>query len=144
MAQQARHEIGHKVFEIFWQEEEELCIASWARWDAHWKGLVELDRRCQDKVRKYKRQEIFGNAIHGKLRVQSRANDRLHDQIIEEVKEMEHKNTEEALNLVRKENDLWRYQNEKKEAKRLQGARKPRKDEEMAWAPPRNKSDWPG
>ena len=35
------------------------------------------------------------------------------------------------------------YQHEKEEAKRLQGARKPRKDEEMAWAPPRNKSDWP-
>ena len=34
------------------------------------------------------------------------------------------------------------YQNEKEEAKILQGVRKPRKDEEMAWAPPRNKSDW--
>ena len=36
------------------------------------------------------------------------------------------------------------YQNEKEETKRLQGVRKPRKNEEMAWAPPRNKSDWPG
>ena len=35
------------------------------------------------------------------------------------------------------------YQNEKEEAKRLQGARKPRKDEEMAWAPPRSESAWP-
>ena len=35
------------------------------------------------------------------------------------------------------------YQNEKEEAKSLQGARKPRKDEEMALAPPRNRSDWP-
>ena len=32
----------------------------------------------------------------------------------------------------------------KEEAERLQGVRKPRKDEEMAWALPRNKSDWPG
>ena len=31
----------------------------------------------------------------------------------------------------------------KEEAKKLQGARKPRKEEEMALAPPRNKSDWP-
>ena len=38
VAQQARNEIGHKVFEIFWQEEEELCVASWARWDAQWNG----------------------------------------------------------------------------------------------------------
>ena len=35
------------------------------------------------------------------------------------------------------------YQIEKEEAKRLQGARKPRKDEELAWAPPGNRSDWP-
>ena len=55
---------------------------------------------------------------------------------------MEHKRTEEALELVRKENDLWRYQSEKAETKRLQGARKLRRDEEMAWAPPRNMSNW--
>ena len=35
------------------------------------------------------------------------------------------------------------YQNEKQEAKRLQGARKA-KEEELAWAPPRKKSDGPG
>ena len=75
--------------------------------------------------------------------MRSRASERLHDRIIEEIKDMEHKKTEEALNLVKKENDLWRYQNEKEEAIRLQGARKSTKDEEMARAPPRNKSDWP-
>ena len=32
--------------------------------------------------------------------------------------------------------------NEKEEVKRMQGVRKPRKDEEVVWAPPRNKSDW--
>ena len=27
---------GQKIFEVFWQdEEEEDCVASWARWDAH-------------------------------------------------------------------------------------------------------------
>ena len=57
---------------------------------------------------------------------------------------MEHKRTEEALELVRKENDLWRYHSEKEEAKILQGGRKLRKDEEMAWAPPRNMSNWLG
>ena len=44
---------------------------------------------------------------------------------------------------MRKEHDLWLCQNEKEEAKRLQGARIPRKEEEMAWAPPRNISKWP-
>ena len=35
------------------------------------------------------------------------------------------------------------YQNEKEEAKRLQGVRKLRQDEEIAWAPPRNMTKWP-
>ena len=59
--------------------------------------------------------------IEGKLRVQSRASERMLDQIIEEIKEIEHTKTEEALQLVRKEHDLWTYQNEKAETKRLQG-----------------------
>ena len=72
--------------------------------------------------------------------MQSRSSQRLQDQIIEEV---EQKRTEEALELVRKENDLWKFQNEKEEAQILQGAGKLWKDEEMAWAPPRNMSTWP-
>ena len=67
----------------------------------------------------------------------------MQDQIIEEIKELVHTKTEETLQLVRKEHDLWKYQNEKDGAKRLQGARKPRNDEEMSWAPPRRKSEWP-
>ena len=143
VAQQGRSENGQEIFEVFWQEGE-LCVASWARWDAQWKSLMELERRCQDMSREIqmlsKRQDIFQNAIEGKLRVQSIASERLLDQIIEEIKEMEQKRTEEALQLVEKEHDLWMYHNEKEEAKRLQGMRKPRKDEEMAWAPPKIKS----
>ena len=66
--------------------------------------------------------------------MQDRASERLQDQIIEEIKKLENTKTEEALQFVEKEHDLWMYQNEKEE----------RKDEEMAWAPPRKKSDWPG
>ena len=90
-----------------------------------------------------KRQEIFQSAIEGKLRMQDRASERLQDQIIEEVKELVNTKTDEALQLASKEHDLWMYQNEKEEAKRLQGVRKPRKDEQMARVPPRNRSDWP-
>ena len=89
-----------------------------------------------------KRQEIFKDAIEGKLRVQSRESARLQDQI-EEIKEMEHKRTEEALQLASKEHDLWMYRKEKEEAKRMQGGRKQSKDGEMAWAPPRNISKLP-
>ena len=67
----------------------------------------------------------------------------MQDQIIEEMKEMEHTKTDEALQLASKEHDLWMYQNEKEEAIRMQGARKLRKDEEKVWAPPRNITKWP-
>ena len=54
-----------------------------------------------------KRQEIFTEMrLKVSLRVQCRASERLQDQIIEEIKEMEHTKTEEALQLVRKDHDL--------------------------------------
>ena len=73
VVQLARSENGQKIFEIFWQEEE-VCVASWARWRAQRKGLVALERRCQDISQEIqmlnKRQEIFlKNAIEGKLAV---------------------------------------------------------------------------
>ena len=49
VAQQARNENGRKIFEIFRRGEEDVCIASWARWNAQLKGLAELKR----KVSKY-------------------------------------------------------------------------------------------
>ena len=67
----------------------------------------------------------------------------MQDQIIEEIKELVHTKTEEALQLAEKEHDMWMYQNEKEEANILQGVRKSRKEEEMAWAPPREKSERP-
>ena len=107
-----------------------------------------MERRCQDTSREIqmldKRQELFQNAIEGEPRVQDRASERMQDKIIEEIKELAHTKTEEASQLAEKEHDLWMYQNEKEEAKRVQGVRKPRKDEEMAWAPPRNMTKWPG
>ena len=66
--------------------------------------------------------------------MQDRASERLQDQIIEEIKELESTKTEEALQIAEKEHDLWMYQHEKEEAKRLQG---------VTWAPPRNLTKWP-
>ena len=100
VAQQARSENDQKMFIIFWQDEEEVC--SWAREDAQWQGLVELERRCRDTIQEVQllseRQEISNNAIEGKLRVQSRASGRLQDRIIEEIKEMEHKGQKKPWN----------------------------------------------
>ena len=104
VAQQAMNEHGQEMFEMFWQEEEELCIASWARWDAQRKGLVDLERSCHDTSRETqmlnKRQETFQNAIEGKFRVQDRAGERLQDQIIEEIKELV--STKDTRSLTRK------------------------------------------
>ena len=90
VAQQARSGNDQKIFEVFWQEEAKVCVASRAIWDAQWKNLEELERRCQDTSREIqmlsKRQEIFKNAIESKLRVQSRASEILQGQIIEERK----------------------------------------------------------
>ena len=97
VAQQARSENGQKIFEVFFlqeeekeEEETEVYVASWDRCDAQWKGSVDLERRCQgvsrEKQTLNKRQEIFNNAIEGRLRVQSRASERLQDQIIEKNK----------------------------------------------------------
>ena len=66
--------------------------------------------------------------------MQDRASERLQDQIIEEIKELESTRTEEALQIARKKQNLWMYQNEKKEAKKLQG---------VNWAPPRNLTKLP-
>ena len=71
-------------------------MANWARWEAQRKGLVDMVRRCQDISYQTQmlntRQEIFQNAIEGKLRVQDRASERMQDQIIEEIKALESTN----------------------------------------------------
>ena len=54
--------------------------------------------------------------------------------MIEEIKELEHTKTEDAMQIAGKEHDLWMHQSEKEEAKTLQ---------EVTWAPPRNLTKWP-
>ena len=67
VAQQAMNENGQKIFDIFGQGEEEVCIASLARWDAQLKGLVELERRCRNTMQEVQvlseRQEILKNTM---------------------------------------------------------------------------------
>ena len=67
------NENGQTIFVNFRQGEEELCIASWARRDAQLKGLVELERRCQDTRQEIQvlseRQEIFKSAMEDKLKL---------------------------------------------------------------------------
>ena len=67
VAQQARNENGYKIFEMFRQGEEEVCIVSLARWNAQLKGLVELEKRCQNMIQEVKlcseRQEVLKDMV---------------------------------------------------------------------------------
>ena len=91
VAQQATSQNGQKIFEVFWQEEEEEALRCLQEMRSG-KGSVDLERSCQDTSREIqmlsKRQEILKKC--------------------------------KALQLVRKDHDLPMYQNEKEEAKILQ------------------------
>ena len=49
VAQLARSENGQKIFEVFWQEEEELCIASW---QMAFRRKMKASRWASDRTRK--------------------------------------------------------------------------------------------
>ena len=98
-----------------------------------------MDRRCQDLGRQIQKlnqgQEIFQDAIEGKLSVQDRASERMQNRIIEETKELGSTKTEEALQIAGKSMTCG--------CTKWQGVRKLRQDEEIAWAPPKKMTKWP-
>ena len=75
IAQQARNEKGRRIFEIFRQGEEEVCIASLARWNTQLKSLAELERRCQGMMQEVKllseRQEVLKGMVEDQVAEQS-------------------------------------------------------------------------
>ena len=79
------NEDSQNIFEIFWQGEEKVCIASLARWNAQLKGLVELEKRCQNMMWKVKssseRQEVLKGMVEDKIRLQSRATEKYYTSI---------------------------------------------------------------
>ena len=77
IAKLARNERGQNLFEIFRQGEIEVYIASLTRWDTQLKGLVELERRCQDLMQEVQlqseRQEVLVGMVLSKRDMQRRA-----------------------------------------------------------------------
>ena len=47
--------------------------------------------------------------MEDKIRLPSMATEKYHDQIFEEIKELEGNNSEEALLCVQKKYDIWRF-----------------------------------
>ena len=99
-----------------------MCIAIWARRDAQLQGLADLERWCRNTRQEIhilsERQETFKSTMEDKIELQSRANERYHDQI----KALEKISQKKALHMVQKKHDLWRYQNESDEARMLQSS----------------------
>ena len=94
-----------------------------ARWNAQFKGLAELERRCQNVRQEVnllsERQEMLKGMVEDKIRLQSRATEKYYEQHFHEM-ELEEKKSREALLPVQNKYDFWRYQNERDEARRLQ------------------------
>ena len=95
-----------------------------------------VGKRCQNMRQEVnylsERQEIFRGMVEHKFRVQSRATEKNYEQIFEEMKELEEKKPEEALLIVHEKYFLWRYQNERDEARRLQRSGSSRRIKEEA------------
>ena len=101
IATQARNEGGQKLFQIFRQEENEVYISSLARKDTQLKGLVELERRCQELMHEVKplgeKQEVLAGLVVSKRDTQSKATDKYNETIFGELKELEEKKSKEAF-----------------------------------------------
>ena len=93
------------------QGEEDVCIASLARWNTQLKSRAELERRCQGMMQEVKllseRQDVFRRAW-SKTREGCRAEQTksYHEQMFEEMKELEEKKSKEALLIEQKKAHL--------------------------------------
>ena len=101
IAKQARNESGHKLFQIFRQEDNEVYIARLARRDTKLKGLVELKSRSQEPMQEVKlfseRQEVLACLVEDRTRLQSNATEKYYETIFEELRELVQKKSKEAI-----------------------------------------------
>ena len=101
IAKQAWNERGHKLFQIFRQEEDDVYITSLARRDTQLKRLVELERRCQELMQEVnllsERQEVLACLMEDRSRLQSKASAKYYETIFEERRELVQKKSTEAL-----------------------------------------------
>ena len=121
IAKQARNERGQRLFQVFRLEENEVYIASLARWDTQLKGLVELGRRCQGMMQEVKlsserREVLKGMGVEDKREMQKEAKS------IKRrfLRELEEQRAKEALELVQKKPMLIKCEGERERARMLQ------------------------
>ena len=83
-------------------------------WDTQLKGLVELERSCQELMQEVnllsERQEVLAGFVEDKIRLQSKATEKYIETLFEVLRVLEEKKSKEALVLVQKQHILIRCQ----------------------------------
>ena len=124
IVKQARNEGGPKLFQIFRQEENEVYIASSARWNTQLKGFVELERHCQDLVQEVelqsKRQEVLAGMVVSKKDMQTRSTHKVSREGIRGIQGVRGAKAKDALELVQKKHMLIKWEGERERAMILQ------------------------
>ena len=127
IAKQAMNERGKNLFPIIRQGENEVYIASLARWCTQLKGLVELERRCQEQMQEVKllseRQEVLAGLVEDKSRLQSKATEKCCETIYEDEGVGRGKSRMKPRHSFRKRTFLSRCQSERERTRMLQRLR---------------------
>ena len=87
VTQQGRNENGQQILMFSGKEKKRLCIASWARWNAQLKrsgrvGKEVSENEAESELYLSEKQEIFRGMVEGKIRMQSRAAKKYHEQLL--------------------------------------------------------------
>ena len=124
IARQARSENSNKS--CFRFSDNEVLIASMARWEEHMKGLVVLERHClalrEEVEHLNERQEVPTILMEGKMNMQKVAPEDFQRQIFQELKELEEQKTKEALELVHWKHKLIKWEGDRQRT-RLESSR---------------------
>ena len=95
-----------KLFQISRQGENEVLIASEARWDEQVLNMIELERRCltfREGVEYFcEKQEVLADLRVSKRDRQKEAPEKHQEKIFEEFKKLEERRAKEALELAQK------------------------------------------
>ena len=122
VAQQAMNEDGQHFFEKFRQREEDVRIASLARWNAQLKGLAEFETRCQILMQEVKllseRQDVLKGHGGRQNQVAEQSNGKVLRADLRGDEGSWKKTNQKRLCYLCK-HTLWRYPNERDEAAKI-------------------------
>ena len=120
VARQARNEKNKYLFQVFRQGENEVLIASKARWDEQLKGLIMLERRCltlkEEVEHLSERQEVLTDLMESNINMQKTAPEKYQEKIFEEL-EVEEQIAKKAPALVQRKHKLIKWEGERERAK---------------------------